>query len=161
MWSNIAYSINGEKMKIWKSKKTTVVDIVDWITDVFKEAELDLSEYAVPDVAYTWVTYIDEIQLYIKIDTSDPEANNLILDSCLCEIPTKEILPFYRKCLDMNSLFLGGCLTLDETRVSFVQRRTIENMNEAEFGQIIGYQMSVSEQVLKELNEEFKVVPKV
>ena len=145
-------------MKLWKSKKTTVVDIVDWITDVFKEAELDLSEYAVPDVEHTWVTYIGDIQLYIKIDISDPETENLILDSCLCEIPAKEILPFYRKCLDMNSLFLGGCLSLDETRVSFVQRRVIENMNEAEFGKIIGYQINVSEQVLKELEQEFEIV---
>lgn len=148
-------------MKIWKSKKNTAIDVEKWITALYKEGELDLTEYKIPEEKYTWLTYFGEIPVYINIDTSEPEIEFIIINSVLCEIPLKKehILPFYRKCLELNTLFFGASLTINETRVSFFQKRDIEFITEPILGDMIRYQINITEHVLKELAEEFEIVP--
>ncbi len=147
-------------MKLWKSKKNTAIDVEKWITALYKEGELDLTEYKIPEEEHTWLTYFGEIALYIKIDTSDPELRTIILNSVLCEIPLnkEEILPFYRKCLEINSYLFGASLTIDDTRVSFFQKRDIEFISEPILSDMIRYQINLTEGVLKELAGEFEVV---
>jgi hypothetical protein len=148
-------------MKFWKNKKTTVGDIESWLVSIYKNAELELSEFKVPDEERSWLSYFSEIPLYINIDMSDSENPTIILNSNLCEIPLKkeQILPFYRKCLELNAFLFGASLTVKDTRVSFFQKRDIEFMSEPILSDMIRYQISITERVLKDLAGEFEIVP--
>ena len=146
-------------MELFKRKNTTAADLKKWLEALFKKNEMVLSEHAVPETENTWVTQNGEIPFYIKIDTTDPEVEYIIFHSILCEMPTDQFLPFYRKCLELNANLFNAALTVDETSIFFFQKAGIKYLCEEELEEMISYHLTVAELVLKDLAEEFDVVP--
>ena len=147
-------------MKFWQKKQTTVNDIVKWLEYIFQKMDLILSDHEPEDPNdKTWgITLPDQIQFIIHIDETDSDIIIFELYSILCEIPQQNILPFYRKCLELNLILCGGTIIINETQVCFVQKRSIDDIAEEELSNMITYHLNVSTGLLNDLSEEFDII---
>jgi hypothetical protein len=80
------------------------------------------------------------------------------MDSVLGEMPQNNLLPFYRKCLELNYSLFNGSITLLGAQVWYVQQQYIENINESKLASMFAEQLSNTEKLYEVLSNEFDML---
>ena len=146
-------------MKIFEKDKTTINDIKHWMETYLEEVEFDLADIKVQDAENAWFLPDDKINgFYIIIDTDSPEDITIELLAPLFELPKENILPFYRKCLEINNELYNTSIVVRETRIYLFCKQDIEYIRENEFIMSLNYHMGVAGYVCDLLKEEFEVM---
>lgn len=147
-------------MNFWQRNKTTINDIIGWLESFFQESGLTLSEYKIENSTdRSWsIIFPDQIPIFIIIYESDSDVSIFEIRSELCEIPQDNILPFYRKCLELNSCFQCSTIILDEAKVCFIQRKPIEFLTKEELLNTFAYHLKESKELFKKLLTEFEII---
>jgi hypothetical protein len=145
-----------------KKAQTTVDDIEEWLEVLFESEGLVLSEHRVEDSEQkNWgigsVGY-EHIYATITINDADPEVIFLEMNSMLGGMPQNNLLPFYRKCLELNYSLFNGSITLIGAQVYFVQQQYIENINEGKLANMFAEQLSNTEKLYEILSSEFEML---
>ncbi len=146
-------------MKFWQKKPTTVNNIVKWLDSIFQKMGFILSDHEIEGTNIkTWEIMYDQIPFFIRIDEIESDIIFFELRSMLCEIPRQNILPFYRKCLELNYDLFGGTIILAETKVCYVQKRQIGYITEEELLGMVGNHLYAATELLSNLSGEFDIL---
>ncbi|MBT7092121.1 MAG: hypothetical protein HN936_02670 [Bacteroidetes bacterium] len=141
--------------------QTTVGDIEEWLEVLFESEGLVLSEHRIEDSEQkSWAIGTGHEQIYavLIINDTDPTMIFLEIDSILGEMPQNNLLPFYRKCLELNYSLFNGSITLLGAQVWYVQQQYIENINESKLASMFAEQLSNTEKLYEVLSNEFDML---
>ena len=141
--------------------QTTVGDIEEWLEVLFESEGLVLSEHRIEDSEQkSWAIGTEHEHIYavLIINDTDPEMIFLEMDSVLGEMPQNNLLPFYRKCLELNYSLFNGSITLLGAQVWYVQQQYIENINESKLASMFAEQLSNTEKLYEVLSNEFDML---
>ncbi len=144
-----------------KKTQTTADDIETWLEAIFESEGLVLSEHKIEDSEHkSWAIGTGHEQIYavIIINDTDPTMIFLEIDSILGEMPQNNLLPFYRKCLELNYSLFNGSITLLGAQVWYVQQQYIENINESKLASMFAEQLSNTEKLYEVLSNEFEML---
>ena len=144
-----------------RKTQTTADDIETWLEAIFESDGLVLSEYRIEDYEQkSWAigTEHEHIGVVLIINDTDPEMIFLEMDSVLGEMPQNNLLPFYRKCLELNYSLFNGSITLLGAQVWYVQQQYIENINESKLASMFAEQLSNTEKLYEVLSNEFDML---
>ena len=145
-----------------KKVQTTVDDIESWLEDIFESRGLILSEHKIESSEQkSWgigSVGHDHIYATFTLDDADPEMIFLEMNSVLGEMPQNNLLPFYRKCLELNYSLFNGSITLLGAQVWYVQQQYIENINESKLASMFAEQLSNTEKLYEVLSNEFEML---
>lgn len=144
-------------MKIKLRKQLSVNELIKWLTKFFTSSfKIDLSEYKIDE--NNWgVVLSEQLPLLISIDTTNDDFPIFVLNSKICEIPLSNILPFYRKCLELNTLFQGAAIFLNDSCVYFSQKIPVGYLYSEELSMYLNYQLNSSKSLYESLFEEFEI----
>jgi len=145
-----------------KKAQTTVDDVEKWLEVIFESEGLILSEHKIEDSEQkSWaigsVGY-DHIYVTITINDTDPEVIFLEMNSMLGGMPQNNLLPFYRKCLELNYSLFNSSITLIGAQVHFVQQQYLENINDGKLASMFADQFSNTEKLYEVLSNEFEML---
>ena len=144
-----------------KKTQTTADDIETWLEAIFESEGLVLSEHRIEDSEQkSWAigTGLEHVGVLLVINDTDPEMIFLEMDGVLGEIPQSNLLPFYRKCLELNYSLFNGSITLIGAKVWYAQQQYIENINEGKLASMFAEQFSNTEKLYEVLSNEFEML---
>lgn len=146
-------------MKFFNKRDTQVEDCVKWLNLFYKKENADLSNKK-DDKKNSWYFMdIDPFILNVLIHYEDGR-HFLQLISNICEIPEENILPFYRKCLEINAELDRFCLAIQGMTISLNLKQPIFNLSQDELEDIIYQYRKCIIKVFKSLSNEFGVEEK-
>jgi hypothetical protein len=70
-------------------------------------------------------------------------------------LPPENILPFYRRCLEINRELLNCALCVQEDKVALVSQRFVEGLDPVELEGTIGYVAAAADDLDNKLADEF------
>ncbi len=140
-------------MKIIRVRKTARADVVEWMHNYFKGEGIPISDFVKnEDNEIHWEFLWHERPYYILID-----EGKIILVFHVGEIPSDLILPFYRRCLELNSDLVMASINIFETSVRLSLFSSIEHLEEKELHNMLESHMNMSQYVLEELSKDFEM----
>jgi hypothetical protein len=142
-----------DRMKIIRVRKTTRADVVEWMHNYFKGVEIPISDFEkIEDNEVHWEFLWHGKPYYILID-----ENRIMLLFHVGEIPTDLILPFYRRCLELNTELLMASINVFDTSVRLVLLSPVEHLEEKELHLFLESHMDMAQYVLEELSKDFEM----
>jgi len=163
MWTNTISSKIGIAMSDGEKRaQTTVTDIENWLEVMFESKGLVLSEHKIKSSGQN-VWGIEAVEhkhvfAFFIIDDADPEMICLEMRSVLGEMPQSNLLPFYRKCLELNHGFSNGSITLNEAEIWFFQYQNLEDITFENFAEMFASQLGITEELYETLTDEFDII---
>jgi hypothetical protein len=145
-------------LKYFGFNGTSVKDIVKWLESKFSGTESKFADFQIPDIENAWMFENEDISISIMINTSEPRYEYIHFSTVICEIPNDNILPFYRKCLEINKNLIGAVITLDDSKVCFDQLQFIKFISKKHLDQMFEIQIKLSANVLDDLANEFEII---
>ena len=144
------------------TNQTTVNDIENWLEIMFESKGLSFSDRELkrPDQKVWGMEVFEEKQVFaffIIYDT-DPDEIYLEMRSVLGKVPKNNLLPFYRKCLELNHGFSSGSITLNEAEVWFFQYQDIETISFETFVQMFTSHIYDTKELYETLADEFEIL---
>ncbi len=154
MWPVIQNTIQGKNiMKILRVRKTARSDVVEWMRNYFKGVGLPISDLKKnEDNEIHWEFLWHDRPYYILID-----EEKIILVFHVGDIPSELILPFYRRCLELNSELVLASINIFETSVRLSLFSSIEHLEEKELQMMLESHLNMSQFVLEELSKDFEL----
>ena len=146
-------------MKIFGTRKSpderTGKDCVQMVETFLRSVGLNPKESAVANSsAPGWLVTRGSANIFIFIGAQDDETTLEIVCPIL-HIPSKNILPFYRRCLEINRYLLGCALCVDQDRVMLVSGRFAQGLDYKEVEAMIDYAAAAADRLDNMLAEEF------
>ena len=113
-------------------KETTVKDCIQMIEGFFKKVGLNPNNHRLPqkDTVGWWVTRGSALVYIILAQHS--ESTTVRIVSPILYLPEDHILPFYRRCLEMNMDLVNCAIGAMDDRIALVSERPIEGLDQAE-----------------------------
>ena len=143
------------------TNQTTVNDLEFWLKFMFEHEGFNFSDRKIKtsDQEVWGLEVIEEKQVFafFIINDTDPEEIFLEMRSVLGKVPKGNLLPFYRKCLELNHGFSRGSITLNEAEVWFFQYQDIETFSPEAFVQMFISHISDTKELYETLSDEFEI----
>ena len=136
-------------------KQVPIHECVSMLEKLFKQFDVNLSEVKIDD-SHTWWIERENSGLYVKIDENEIlECPTLEVTSPILKLPARNILPFYRKCLELNSILVGCAITVCEDRILITSERSLRGLDYQEVEDMVVSVASFADSVIEEVSEEF------
>jgi hypothetical protein len=144
------------------TNQTTVQDIENWLEVMYETKGLSFSGHKLKTLGEKiWGISIFEdkhVYVYFIIDDADPEEIYIEMRSVLGKEPKSNLLPFYRKCLELNHGFSNGSITLNEAEIWFFQYQNLEDITFENFAEMFASQLGITEELYETLTDEFDII---
>jgi hypothetical protein len=138
-----------------KGSQTTVKDCIGMVEEFFRKAHLKASNHRVQNADFPlWAVIRGSAVVYISLHENDGRGS-LRVYSPVVFLPQENILPFYRRCLEINRGLLNCALCADEDRIGLVSQRPIEGLDPEELESTVGYLAAVADDLDTKLADEF------
>jgi len=138
-----------------KIKETTVKDCVGMVEDFLRGARLNPDNQRISDDdGLGWVVSRGSALIYILLNDRDG-MHSLRIVSPIVYLPEENILPFYRKCLELNMGLFNCSLAASEDTVYVVHERPIAGLDAEEFEGTLSFLGSVADDLDNNLADEF------
>ena len=142
----------GTKKK--QSKEVTIQECIKMIEGFFKKINLSAKDRRLPNQdSFGWWVQRGSALVYILLNEED-ETVRII--SPILYLPEKNILPFYRKCLEMNTSLINCAFGAMDDKIVLVSERPINGLDPQELEGTIQYLSAVADDIDDKLAIEFK-----
>ena len=137
-------------------KETTVKDCVRMIEGFFRKVKLNPNEYRLPDRdTLGWFLQRGSARIYILLNQQG-ETKTVQIISPILYLPEDHILPFYRRCLEMNMHLINCAFAASDDKIVLVSERPLEGLDQQELEGMIQYLSAVADDIDDKLGNEFK-----
>ncbi|MCP4417832.1 MAG: YbjN domain-containing protein [Chloroflexi bacterium] len=147
-------------MDIFRSnKKKTSADPVQQCANMvrafYKKHKLNINDFRLPRQENGWWIQRGSAVIYILISPHEKSPSIRIVSPILY-LPEDFILPFYRRCLELNMELMNCAIGVSDDKVSMVSERPIAGLDQEELESMIGYLSAVADEMDDKLAAEFK-----
>jgi hypothetical protein len=137
-------------------KETTIQDCVRMIESFLKKGKMTPSDHRLPDPdTLGWWLQRGSARIYIVLNQQD-NTNTVRVFSPNLYLPNDHVLPFYRRCLEMNMSLLQCAFAATEDTIGLVSERPIKGLDEHELENLLLYLSRVADDVDNVLANEFQ-----
>jgi hypothetical protein len=137
-------------------KGTTVQDCVRMIENFLKKAKMRPNDHRLPDPdTIGWWLQRGSARIYIVLNQHG-ETKTVRIFSPILYLPEDHILPFYRRCLEINMGLIQCAFAATEDTIGLVSERPIEGLDETELETLLLYVSGVADDVDNVLAVEFR-----
>ena len=137
-------------------KETTVRECVGMVETFFKKYDINPNQQRLPDRdTLGWWLQRGSALVYIILNQHDDTPTVRILSPILY-LPENYILPFYRKCLELNIELINCAFAVADDKVVVISERPIDGLDQHELEGTIKYLSAVADDVDDKLASEFK-----
>ena len=141
-----------------KKAKSTVVEAYSAVVEAFiQQVGLDPKESRLEGNGKEragWYIKRGSAPIYIYLEDSG-ETNTLRIESPILYLPPENILPFYRKCLELNNQLRDCALAVRDDFILLVSDRPLEGLTPEEVAQNIDLLSFAADNLDDELAKEF------
>jgi hypothetical protein len=138
-----------------KSGETTMKDCIKMVEKFFQKIGINAANNRLKDAETpAWMVVRGSAAVYISLHESDG-GSSLRIFSPILFLPTENILPFYRRCLEINRELLSCALCVQDDKVAIVSQRPIEGLDPEELEGTVGYLAAVADELDNKLADEF------
>lgn len=142
-----------------KEKETTVRDCINMIEDFLGKVGLNPKAQRLPDrTTIGWWVQRGSVVVYIIINRHE-HLNTVRVVAPVVYLPEENILPLYRRCLEINMGLLNCALAVTDDQVVMVSERPIKGLDQHELEGIIDFLSGVADELDNKLEEEFNAPP--
>jgi hypothetical protein len=136
-------------------KRTTLRDCVQMVEGFFKKINANPNDQRLPDRnALGWWIQRGSAMIYIFLNQGEDNITLRIL-SPLLYLPEDFVLPFYRRCLEINMRLINCALAASDDKILLVTERPIEGLDQQELESSIHYLAAVADEIDNKLSAEF------
>ncbi len=136
-------------------KETTERDCIIMVENFFRKIKLESNQQRVTDRDTTgWWVQRGSALVYIILNEHEGLETVRIISPILY-LPNENILPFYRKCLEINMDLCNCAIGVYDDKVSLISERPIEGLDPEELEGTIHYLSSVADDLDNKLADEF------
>jgi len=98
------------------------------ITDTLEKLGVDPKSARLPDAkGRGWLAHLDSVPMFVSL--SDLEGESALRLVCpILYMPPRDLLPFYRKLLDLNMELGDVCIALDRDVVCVIWQQTLAGL---------------------------------
>jgi hypothetical protein len=138
-----------------QDKETMIRECVKMIEDFFKKINFNPSKQRLPnrDTLGWWVQRGSAV-IYIILKPHDG-VPTLRVVSPILYLPENHILPFYRKCLELNMDLVNCAFAVADDKIMLVSERAVDGLDSQELEELIGYLAIMADEVDDKLAREF------
>lgn len=138
-----------------KVKETTIGDCMGMIESFFRKIGTDASSQRLRDKETTgWWAQRGSAAIFIMLNDHDG-MTTLRIVSPLLYLPQENILPFYRRCLEINLGLLNCALGVTGDKVVLATERPIEGLDPEELEGTLNFLSAVADDLDNQLADEF------
>jgi len=139
-----------------KVKETTIQECIKMVERFFKSVGANPKQQRLPNTdTLGWWLQRGSALVYIILNQHD-ETPTVRIVSPILYLPEDYILPFYRKCLELNMDLINCAFGVSDDKVVLVSERPIEGLDANELEGTIRYLSGVADNVDNRLSAEFK-----
>lgn len=136
-------------------KETTIRDCIKVIEDFFRKIGFNPNNQRLPDRdTIGWWVQRGSAVIFIILNDHDGLTSVRIISPILY-LPEENILPFYRRCLEINMGLLNCALGVTQDKVTVVSERPIAGLDPVEFEGTIDFLSAVADDLDDKLANEF------
>ncbi len=145
----------GDIAQVFGSKDRTVEDCESMIEDLLMSIDSDIIDAREEThEAIGWTLSRGSAQVFIYL-SKDEEAPTVRIVSPILYLPPDKLLPFYRRCLELNMKLLNCAIAAQENLIFIVNERPSYGLDEEELVGTLDYLSSVADELDDELAQEF------
>lgn len=137
-----------------KTKEISKEDCITMVENFLNKIGLNPSEQRLKGDTIGWVAVRGSAITYIMIFEYENFASIRIYSPILY-LPEENILPFYRKCLEINFELVNCAICVYEDKVALVVERPIGGLDPEELEGMVNYLSSVADDLDNKLADEF------
>ncbi len=138
------------------AKETTIKDCVKMIDGFFKRNKLNPNNHRLPGSdTLGWWLHRGSAIVYIILHQHGSTPTVRIISPILY-LPEDHILPFYRRCLEMNMELVNCAFGAIDDRIALVSERPIAGLDHQELEGTLHYLSAVADDIDDKLADEFK-----
>lgn len=139
--------------------KVSVSSYIQIVEDLFKKLDIDTRESRLDIESQNdrgWVIQKGSAQIIILIAENDEDDNpTLEVVSPILKLPSQNILPFYRRCLELNRYLIGCAVCVSENKVLVRAEIPLSGLSPESIALMIFNVAGAADQLDDELAEEF------
>jgi hypothetical protein len=155
VWVQLVKEVNMGLFGTKKAKEITAKDCVGMVQDFLIKVGLDPNGQRIEDEdTLGWWVLRGSAVVYIILNDLDNDCSIRIV-SPIVYLPEESILPFYRKCLEINMGLLNCSLAVSGDKVYVVHERPITGLDAEEFEGTLGFLAAVADDLDNKLADEF------
>jgi hypothetical protein len=148
----------GETIKTYASSQTSSASIADTVRLVeafYRKHGLDPNQHRVPDqTAAVWGITKGSALMWIWVGQQDG-IDLLKVFAPVSKLPQDNLLPFYRRCLDLNVVLVNCSLGVSDDTVLVVSQRPVGGLSDQELEFILDIVSSVADDLDDKFAAEF------
>ena len=154
MWCIIVNKEENMGLFKKKTKEITIEECKEMVEKFMRKKGLDPSQQRLKGDQIGWFAIRGSAYIYIFINQYD-NFNSIRVYSPILYLPEENILPFYRKCLELNWELKNCAICVYENEVALVVERPIEGLDPEEVEWTIDYLSQVADNLDNKLADEF------
>lgn len=136
-------------------KETTARDCIKMVDNFFQKIGLDSSRQKLPDRDTTgWWAQRGSAIVYIILNEHD-DLETIRIISPILNLPNENILPFYRRCLEINMSLFNCAIGVYDDKVVLISERPIDGLDPEELEGNINFLSGVADDLDNKLADEF------
>ncbi|MEW6349642.1 MAG: YbjN domain-containing protein [Thermodesulfobacteriota bacterium] len=151
-----------EKLGLLDSKGATqrsFKDCADMVESFLRKVGLSPENLRVPEQSGTgWMFSRGSAELFVGLRELN-ERGVVVIMSPVVYLPEQNLLPFYRRCLEINMELVNCALAAAEDKIYLVHERPIEGLDQVEIEGTLDYLSSVADDLDDRLADEFDAKP--
>jgi hypothetical protein len=138
-----------------ETKETPITDYVKMVETFLKKVDLNPTQQRLPnrDTLGWWVQRGSAL-IYITLNQHESVPTLRVLSPILY-LPENYILPFYRRCLELNMELIHCAFGVINDRITLVSERPLKGLDQQELEGLIGYLSSMADEMDDKLGAEF------
>ena len=137
-----------------KEKQVSKEDCIAMVEDFITNIGLNPSDQRLKGDTIGWVLSRGSAIIYIMIFEYE-NLTTIRVYSPILYLPEENILPFYRKCLEINFSLVNCAICVYEDKVALVVERPIGGLDPEELEGMTNYLSSVADDLDNKLADEF------
>ena len=137
-----------------KAKETTKEDCITMVENFLTNIGLNPAEQRLKGDTTGWIAVRGSAIVYIMVFEYE-HFSSIRIYSPILYLPEENILPFYRKCLEINFSLVNCAICVYEDKVALVVERPIGGLDPEELEGMINYLSSVADDLDNKLADEF------
>jgi type III secretion system-like peptide-binding chaperone len=137
-----------------KSKEMTEQRCKEMVEDFLNAIGVDPNKSRLEGEDMGWHIVRGSALTYIFIGVYD-DFKSLRIFSPILYLPEENILPFYRRCLEINFELINCAICVRENKVALVVERPLEGLDPEELEGMVEYMSRVADELDNKMSDEF------
>ena len=149
--------LSGIGFQSRESNKASVEECSEMVIQLLGKCKIDASSTKINvENGLGWVIEKGSASIFIIIAKNEfIDESTLEVFSPILKLPTQNILPFYRRCLELNRIMVGCALCVQKDQVMVLAERPLQGISYEEIESIVMSVANAADKLDDDLAEEF------